>query len=104
LALLAPFVDYYPTPKEGLHFGGALGLATLTPRVFGDPATEQSRYLAVGGGLMLSTGFEWWIYDEWSLGVLARTTVAVLSGTASSAQWWHVVSTSPSLLVTLTYH
>jgi hypothetical protein len=104
LALIAPFCDYYPTPAEGLHFSLALGLATLTPRVFGDRATEQSRYLAVGGGLMLGTGFEWWVSDEWSLGVLARTTVAILTGTEEEQRWRHVVSTSPSLLLTLTYH
>jgi hypothetical protein len=105
LALIAPFFDWYPNPARGFHFQAALGLATLTPRVFGDPATEQSEYLAVGGALMLGTGYEWWVADEWSLGILTRTTVAVLGGKDEAAvRWVHIITTSPSLLLSLTYH
>jgi hypothetical protein len=105
LAVIAPFFDYYPDPTRGFHFMAALGLATLTPRVFGDAATEQSEYLAIGGGLILGTGYDWWVADEWSLGVLARTSVAVLSGKdEAAARWVHIITGSPSLLVTLTYH
>lgn len=105
LALLGPFFDWYPNPHRGFHFQGALGLATLTPRVFGDSATERSEYLAVGGGLMLGAGYDVWVDEEWSLGVLARTTAAVCSGRDDAdVRWLHLVITSPSLLVTLTYH
>jgi hypothetical protein len=105
LALIAPFVDYYPNPRQGFHFQAALGLATLTPRVFGDSATEQSTYLAVGGGLMFGAGHEWWVAEEWSIGVLARTTAAVVTGKDDAdVRFTHIALTSPSLLVTLTYH
>jgi hypothetical protein len=105
VSLIGPFFDWYPNPHRGFHFQGALGLATLTPRVFGDSATERSEYLAVGGGLMLGAGYDVWVDEEWSLGVLARTTAAVSSGRdESDVRWLHVVITSPSLLVTLTYH
>jgi len=105
LALIGPFFDWYPNPHRGFHFQGALGLATLTPRVFGDSATERSEYLAVGGGVMLGAGYEVFVDEEWSLGVLARTTVAVCGGRDDAdVRWLHVVITSPSLLVTLTYH
>lgn len=105
VALLGPFMDWYVNPERGLHFQAALGLSTLTPRVFGHPATERSEYLAVGGGLMLGAGYDFWIADEWSLGVLARTTLSVLGGSDDEdARWLHVVVTSPGLLATLTYH
>lgn len=103
--LIAAFVDVYPDPHRGLHFQGALGLATLTPRVFGHPATERSEYLALGAGLMFGAGYEVWIADEWSLGVLARTTVAFVAGDDElGTSFRHLVLTSPGLLVTLTYH
>ncbi len=105
LGLFGPFVDYYPNPSGGFHFQAALGLATLTPRVFGSSATEQSEYLALGGGLMLGAGYEVWVDDEWSLGILSRTTAVGLGGTDDAdVGWAHFVITSPSLLVTLTYH
>jgi hypothetical protein len=105
LALLGPFFDWYSNPERGFHFQAALGIATLTPRVFGDPATERSEYLAIGGGLMLGAGWDFWVDEDWSVGVLARTTVAVLTGRdEADVRWLHVSITSPSLLVTLTYH
>lgn len=105
VALIGPFFDRYPDPTEGFHFQAALGIATLTPRVFGHSGTEQSEYLAAGGGVMLGAGYDWWVAEEWSLGVLARTTAALVSGSdASDVRWWHVVVTSPGLLLTLTYH
>jgi len=55
--------------------------------------------------LMLGAGYDWWVAEEWSLGVLARTTIAVLRGQdESDVRWLHVAVTSPGLLVTLTYH
>ena len=105
LALIAPFVDWYPNVRGGFHAQAALGLATLTPRLFGHPATDDSEYLAVGGGLLIGTGYEWWVADEWSIGVLGQFGVRVLSGKDDSGvRWTHVITNSPTLGVTLTYH
>jgi hypothetical protein len=105
LVLIAPFIDIYPNPRRGFHVQGALGLAALTASVFGSSATDQSKYAAVGGGLMLGAGYEWWIADEWSLGVLGRATISVLTGEdESDVRWIHVPVTSPSFMFTLTYH
>lgn len=104
-ALIGPFVDVYLDPRRGLHLQGAIGLATLTPRVFGHAATERSEYLALGGGLMFGAGYDFWIADEWSLGILARSTLAFVGGDdEQDASFRHLVVTSPGLLVTLTYH
>jgi hypothetical protein len=104
LALIAPFFDYAVASVPGVHLQLALGLATLTPRVIGDPATSVSEYLAVGGGLMFGGGYEWDLSDSWRLGILSRTTFSVLGGRDDAqAHWLHVVVTSPGLLLTLTY-
>jgi hypothetical protein len=105
LALLAPFVDWYPNVRGGFHVQAALGIATLVPRVFGHPATSQSDYSAVGGGLLLGTGYEWWVADEWSIGVLTQLGVRVLRGEDEAGRsWTHLITNSPSLCVSLTYH
>ena len=105
LALIGPFVDWYPDVHGGFHAQLALGLATLTPRLFGHPATDDSEYAAIGGGLLLGAGYEWWVADEWSLGVLSQLGARFVSGEDDSgAKWSHIVTTSPNLSVTLTYH
>jgi hypothetical protein len=104
LALIAPFLDYAVQSVPGVHLQMALGLATLTPRVFGDAATSVSEYLAVGGGLLFGGGYEWDVSESWRIGILSRTTFSVLAGSdESQASWLHVVVTSPALLLTLTY-
>jgi hypothetical protein len=104
-SIIGPFVDWYPNVRGGFHAQAALGLATLTPRLFGHPATDDSEYLALGGGLLIGAGYEWWIADEWSLGVLTQFGARFLSGEDDAgAGWSHVVTTSPNLSVTLTYH
>jgi hypothetical protein len=105
LSLFAPFVDWYPNVRGGFHAQAALGLATLVPRVFGHPATSQSDYAAVGGGLLLGTGYEWWVAAEWSIGVLTQLGVRVLRGDDEAGRrWTHLITNSPSLCVSLTYH
>ena len=59
----------------------------------------------MGGGLLIGTGYEWWVADEWSIGVLGQFGVRVLSGKDDSGvRWTHVITNSPTLGVTLTYH
>jgi hypothetical protein len=105
LVLIGPFLDWYPNPRGGFHALGALGVSLLTPRVFGDSATQQSKYLAVGGGLILGTGYDVWVDEEWSLGVLGQLGISILGGKDDAGNaWTHVVATSPSLSIEITYH
>lgn len=105
LVLIGPFVDYYPDPRAGFHAQAALGLSFLTPRVFGDAATQRSQYLAIGGGLLFGTGYDWWVSEEWSIGVLGQIGLHVLGGKDDNGvQWTHVVAVSPSLSLAVTYH
>lgn len=105
LVLIGPFLDWYPNPRGGFHALGALGVSLLTPRVFGDSATQQSKYLAVGGGLILGTGYDVWVDEEWSLGVLGQLGISILGGKDDAGNaWTHVIATSPSLSIEITYH
>lgn len=105
LSLIGPFVDWYPNPRGGFHAQAALGLTTLTARVFGHGATERSEYLGLGGGLLIGTGYDWWVAAEWSIGVLTQLGVRVLRGEDDDGvSWTHVMTTSPTLSISLTYH
>lgn len=75
LALVAPHVDVYPWPSRGWHVQGAFGVAALT---VGDAPTPDGvsrplqHHVALGPGLMLAAGHEWWIGERWSFGGTVR--------------------------------
>jgi hypothetical protein len=75
--LLGPFVDAFPDPLRGLHFGGALGLAGISTK--GDSHVLRDTYRVRdydGGGLGASAwlGYAGWVGQEFSLGGLAQLT------------------------------
>jgi hypothetical protein len=106
LLVVGPFLDWYPRPSRGLHFQVAVGFAGITAGTNGNLGDDdEDAYVAVGGGIVLGAGYEWWIADDWSLGVMARAQAAALSAEDDAdVRWFHGVSTGPSLMLTLTYH
>ncbi len=66
--LLGYFVDLFPDPGRGLHFGGALGFASGTVEV------KDSGRKFDGGGLGLEAwgGYDFWVSQQWSLGGVLR--------------------------------
>jgi len=70
-----------------------------------DDDEDDKGYEPLGPGLSLGLGYEIWIAEQWSLGVLARGTVAVLfSEDENNVKWTHFVASWPSFLMTVTYH
>jgi hypothetical protein len=71
---LGAFVDAFPNPRSGFHVGGIVGYsyAYLTSD-HGDSTTAKG----FGGGGFV--GYDAWMADEWSLGLLARLMAASLS-------------------------
>lgn len=103
-SVLGVMGDFYPKPRQGFHIQAALGLAALSGF---DPNSEfwRDRHVAFGGGGMLGLGYEWWVGDQWSIGILARGTVGALTeDDATGARWFHFVAAWPSVLFTVTYH
>jgi hypothetical protein len=77
MLMLAPFIDAFPDPQRGLHFGGALGLAFMSAKA--KSKDLEQRFLVKdyeGGGLGLSgwIGYMGWVGQEWSLGGLLQLT------------------------------
>lgn len=105
LSIIGVFVDRYFVPSAGLHLQLALGLASQYGlRVDGDPF-EQGDYRPVGPGGVIGLGYETWLTDQWSLGVLARSAICVMFGKdAKETHWVHYGTSTPSFLMTVTYH
>lgn len=96
------FVDIYPDPKSGLHVGGFLGVGSLLTGREGIDVPSGATLSAMGG-------YEWFVADQWSLGVIARATVGFYDVSETSS----FVSTSnrtdvsffvPALLMGATYN
>lgn len=77
LLLLGPFVDAFPDPLRGLHFGGSLALAFLgtegDSRVLRDTYAVKD-YSAGGLGASAWIGYMGWVGPEFSLGGLVQLT------------------------------
>jgi hypothetical protein len=66
--MLGYFVDVFPDPRGGLHFGGALGLASGAAKI-----QDGGREFRGGGfGLQAWGGYEVWVSPQWSLGGMLR--------------------------------
>lgn len=103
-SVLGVMGDLYPQPRNGFHVQAALGLATLSGQ---NPGSDvwNDLHVAFGVGAMLGVGYEWWVGDQWSVGIIGRATVGVLpEDDATGARWFHLASAWPSVLFGVTYH
>jgi hypothetical protein len=101
--VFGPFCDHYFDPRRGLHLQGALGIATV--RGVGVASTHvDEEDIVVGAGVMLGFGYDWWVTDQWALGILGRIAVASTTSDEGGVRWEHGVSAAPSLLFTATYN
>ncbi len=77
-------VDWYVNPKKGFHVFAMPGSTSLTVsqgggrRRRGDGSWSTDDTLGRGFGLTVGAGHEWFVSEQWSLGVLGRYTRASL--------------------------
>lgn len=82
-AFVGPTVDIFPVPSGGFHIGAGAGWAVATAGV-----QQDQLFNTVGGGgvgATLSTGYDAWVADDWSFGVIGRAVVARIRGEEQSA-------------------
>ncbi len=75
LFVLGPFVDYHPSPTGGLHFQGSLGYASFS---YSDKGTNQGNGFS-GPGVTLGAGYELWVAEQWSLGLMGQIHIVSLN-------------------------
>ena len=96
-SLIGPFIDWYPDEEGGFHVFGTLALAGASSR---DDDWEAGG-LAFGAG----AGYDWWIADEWSIGLLGKIVLAGLEDKTSTAERRLVNGIAvPTLMFGATYH
>jgi hypothetical protein len=99
--LLGPYLQYYFTPNQGFYAQVMLGIASM------DDGNDDTDGLATGFGASAGLGNEWWIADQWGIGVLARCQFLATSqeleapGATADISYTAIV---PALLVNFTYH
>lgn len=104
LALLGPFVDYYPDPKSGFHVQGAIGIAGIAFEKHRSGLPPQD-WSGSGGGLMFGTGYEFWVGEQWSIGGIARLLlVSATMREKDSDIDFSSKSFAPSILFVATHH
>jgi hypothetical protein len=105
LTIVGVFVDRYFVPTLGLHVQAALGVAQQYGVSVNTNPTDEDVYDPAGPGGVLGLGYDMWIAEQWSLGVLARVGGSVLFGKDSmNVTWTHYTWDWPSFLMTVTYH
>jgi hypothetical protein len=108
LALIGPFVDWYFDDEDGFHAQASPGVSTYVAGS-GEPKLEGPQaqaHTAVGFGFMLGVGYDWWVSDTWSLGLLGRFSYGTMDGPAPAAGGsvdFHHTAYAPAVLVTATY-
>jgi hypothetical protein len=95
--LPAMFIDVYPNPNQGFHFGAIGGIAAVDWERTGTGSNASG----VGGGAFL--GYDAWVGTQWSLGGLIRALGASATDTDSSGRA-KVAAGSIALVATALYH
>ncbi len=109
--IVGPFADWYmgqqseAQPKGGFHAQTALGVAVLNGFRPEQVRSDDNRRVGIGPGIMVGFGYEWWVHEQWGLGVLARFTAAgLVEEDEQDNVWYHGVATFPAFLFTATYN
>lgn len=107
LSSIGPFVDYYFDPQQGFHAEAAIAYAAATAAKSTASGVQipDKDYSGSGWALMLGGGWESWVGEQWSVGVLGRLQYGHVSLDAKSGgDKADVNALFLALLATLTYH
>ena len=96
--LLGVFFDAFPRPNAGMHLGAMAGYAM---HLIDDHPSGVKRADGLGGAAWL--GYDWWVSDELSAGLMLRFNGGVTQGDEGTGSL-RVSSTGLSLLATALYH
>jgi hypothetical protein len=108
--MIGPYVNWYPDPTTGFHLLGELAFAAANV----SDGNGNKSATPTGGAIGFGVGYDWWVSDEWSLGVLGRLNVASLKyedsasacvgGTCASASYKETDTVvSPAVLFSFEY-
>lgn len=102
-SIIGPFVAWYPNPTKGLNAELALGLAIASSSsgYEENEAFGLDSHSAAGWGLQVAVGYDFWIGEQWSLGLAARVSYVNTSSTDSPEM---MTVWTPALAGAATFH
>jgi hypothetical protein len=106
LSGIGPFVDYYFDPKGGAHAEAALLLAYAQIAEKEQNGVTTPKASGPGFGFMIGGGYDFWIGEQWSLGVLARIAYYNTKATVDTSGDPKLKFSAfvPGIMAALTYH
>ena len=100
LDIVGMFGDYYFDPTKGMHLEALVGYGVLgLTDNQGNSSNNDPSGIALGVGF----GNDWWVSDEWSIGVLGRVIYAPLSYSLGGSSIKYSTVT-PAVMATFTYN
>lgn len=100
LLRVGPMLDWYPNPRRGYHVFGSTGFAV---QIEHDTKGNPIYPVPLGVTASTGTGYEWFVSDELSLGLLGRFAFGWLTHTPSSTPE-RMLFVSPELALGATFH
>jgi hypothetical protein len=100
LLRIGPFVDWYPDPRGGFH---ALAEAAFTAEVESDVKGNPIEPAATGAALSVGAGYEWFIFDEFSMGFFGRLSLGRLGRTPPGGHQ-EILWLIPEIAISATFH
>jgi hypothetical protein len=91
------FIDVFPNPKQGFHFGAIGGIGAVDWERTGPGSSATG----VGGGAFL--GYDGWVGSQWALGGLIRALGANATDSNGESRTKFSVG-SIAVLATALYH
>lgn len=104
LGMLGPFIDFYFDERSGGHLTFAIGFAGVQ-QAEGEDLPDGAQFAGGGFGALVGGGYEWWVGEQWSIGVIARVQYASVATKTEELEIEGTMSLlSPAILFGVTYH
>ena len=100
LGAIGPFVDWFPDPHGGGHIGALIGSASTID--YYDQNNQRTRSSGFAAGLF--GGYDFWIGEQWSAGVLLRATYYGMTGSGDNDITEDLKLYNVALMGTLLFH
>jgi hypothetical protein len=102
ITLAGVLAEWHFAPALGLYAQGGAGVGILSSRHFEAGEADGSTH-ALGSGLTLAIGADFWFEPRWALGAIARLTAAATTEEENDTDYVQGIL-APALLLTIAYN
>jgi hypothetical protein len=99
--VMGPFIEWYPNPHGGFHFGGFAGLAGVNTSS-SDGSSSSSTSTGFGGGVQ--AGYDFWLSRQLSFGLSGRFAAGTISDSSNGSSAPSLTVSAGQLMLSLLWH